>query len=173
VAKKNNSWGSSTKSYNSAMKSARGYESRANRTIKNSERYVNNVQRNTNRQMNVGNHRFQTPWLRERDEVTNTTIINEVEDNEEFDDDDESDGYRDYYQMEPHRAVRAHKSRIIAIGLCFFLGVIGAHKYYEGRYLFGLLYLGLYLWPVTRYIVAVFCIFDILYYIFKRDPWNS
>ena len=33
------------------------------------------------------------------------------------------------------------KSRLIALLLCFFLGVFGAHRFYAGRYLMGAVYL--------------------------------
>lgn len=33
------------------------------------------------------------------------------------------------------------KSRVVDLLLCFFLGFLGAHRFYEGKFLTGILYL--------------------------------
>lgn len=37
--------------------------------------------------------------------------------------------------------MESDKSRAIALLLCFFLGFLGAHRFYEGKFLTGMLYL--------------------------------
>lgn len=37
--------------------------------------------------------------------------------------------------------MESDKSRAIALLLCFFLGFLGAHRFYEGKFLTGILYL--------------------------------
>ena len=50
------------------------------------------------------------------------------------------------------------------IGLCLFLGGIGAHKFYSGKWIQGLLYLAL----CTTGISVVLALFDLLGAMFKR-----
>ena len=57
------------------------------------------------------------------------------------------------------------KSKWLAFFLCLFLGMFGAHKFYEGKFLLGVLYLctgGLFLfgWGI-----------DIIRHFFKPDPY--
>lgn len=55
-------------------------------------------------------------------------------------------------------------SKGVYIGLCLFLGGLGAHKFYAGKWLQGLLYL-VFCWT---YVPAVLSVFDLLIAIFKR-----
>ena len=56
------------------------------------------------------------------------------------------------------------KSKGVYIALCLFLGGLGAHKFYAGKWLMGLLYL-VFCWT---YVPAILSVIDLLVAIFKR-----
>ena len=61
------------------------------------------------------------------------------------------------------------KNKWISFFLCFFLGVLGIHKFYEGRILFGILYL------CTGGIFGIGVVIDLIILLFKPNPyypWN-
>jgi TM2 domain-containing membrane protein YozV len=60
---------------------------------------------------------------------------------------------------------RLEKNKWISILLCFFLGILGAHKFYEGRVLFGVLY------ALTGGLLGVGVIVDLIVLIFKPNPY--
>lgn len=55
-------------------------------------------------------------------------------------------------------------SKGVYIGLCLFLGGLGLHKFYSGKWFQGLLYLG-FSWTGVPVVLALF---DLLIAIFKR-----
>ena len=55
-------------------------------------------------------------------------------------------------------------SKGVYIGLCLFLGGIGAHKFYAGKWFQGLLYLA-FCWTGVPVVLSLF---DLLVAIFKR-----
>ena len=58
-----------------------------------------------------------------------------------------------------HEMVRAQKSKSTAILLALFLGGLGAHHFYLGKYWLGILYL-LFFWTFIPAIIALFeCFF--------------
>lgn len=57
------------------------------------------------------------------------------------------------------------KSKLVSLLLCFFLGYIGAHKFYEGKFKMGLLYL------VTVGLFGVGILFDFIALIFKPNTY--
>ncbi|MBO4898196.1 MAG: TM2 domain-containing protein [Clostridia bacterium] len=57
------------------------------------------------------------------------------------------------------------KNKWVSILLCIFLGVFGAHKFYEGRILLGLLYL------LTGGFACFGVIIDLIVLIFKPNPY--
>ena len=57
------------------------------------------------------------------------------------------------------------KNKWIAFLLCFFLGYIGAHKFYEGRVGMGILYL------LTGGLVGIGWLIDTLVLLFKPNPY--
>lgn len=57
------------------------------------------------------------------------------------------------------------KSKWTAFMLCLFLGIFGAHKFYEGRVLFGILYI------CTLGLCGVGVIIDLLILLFKPNPY--
>ena len=57
------------------------------------------------------------------------------------------------------------KSKWVAFLLCLFLGVLGIHKFYEGRILFGILYL------CTGGLVGIGVIIDLIILLFKPNPY--
>ena len=54
----------------------------------------------------------------------------------------------------------SEKSRLVALLWCLFLGVIGAHKFYEGKYGMGVLYL------LSGGVSGVGVVVDLLRYLF-------
>jgi TM2 domain-containing membrane protein YozV len=57
------------------------------------------------------------------------------------------------------------KSKWVAFFLCLFLGVLGIHKFYEGRVLLGVLYL------CTVGLFGVGVIIDLIVLFFKPNPY--
>jgi TM2 domain-containing membrane protein YozV len=57
------------------------------------------------------------------------------------------------------------KNKWIAFFLCLFLGVLGIHKFYEGRVLLGILYL------FTVGLVGIGVIIDLIVLFFKPNPY--
>ena len=57
------------------------------------------------------------------------------------------------------------KNKWIAFWLCFFLGYLGIHKFYEGRILFGIVYL------LTGGIFGFGWIIDCVILLFKPNPY--
>ena len=57
------------------------------------------------------------------------------------------------------------KDKWVAFFLCFFLGFFGAHKFYEGKTLFGVVYL------VTAGIFGIGWFIDIFRHLFKPNPY--
>lgn len=57
------------------------------------------------------------------------------------------------------------KSKWVSFFLCFFLGCFGAHKFYEGRILFGVLYL------FTAGFFGIGVILDLIILLLKPNPY--
>ena len=57
------------------------------------------------------------------------------------------------------------KSKWISFLLCFFFGVFGAHKFYEGRILLGILYL------LTAGFLGLGILIDLIILLFKPNPY--
>lgn len=57
------------------------------------------------------------------------------------------------------------KSKWVAFFLCLFLGVLGIHKFYEGRVLLGILYL------CTAGLFGIGVIVDLIILFFKPNPY--
>ncbi len=57
------------------------------------------------------------------------------------------------------------KSKWVSFFLCLFLGVFGAHKFYEGRVLLGVLYI------CTGGLFGVGIIIDLIVLFFKPNPY--
>ena len=57
------------------------------------------------------------------------------------------------------------KSKWISFFLCLFVGVFGAHKFYEGRILLGILYL------FTGGLFGVGVVVDLVILFFKPNPY--
>ena len=57
------------------------------------------------------------------------------------------------------------KNKWISFFLCLFLGVFGAHKFYEGRILLGILYI------FTGGLFVIGIIIDLFVLIFKPNPY--
>ncbi len=57
------------------------------------------------------------------------------------------------------------KSKWVAFFLCLFLGVFGAHKFYEGKILLGIVYI------LTGGIVGIGVLIDLIILIFKPNPY--
>jgi len=57
------------------------------------------------------------------------------------------------------------KNKWVSFFLCLFLGYLGIHKFYEGRILFGLLYL------CTCGLFGVGVIIDLFILFFKPNPY--
>jgi len=62
-------------------------------------------------------------------------------------------------------AMKKPKNKLVALLLCFFLGVFGAHKFYEGKILLGIIYL----FTVGLFGLGVFIDFIVL--LFKPNPY--
>lgn len=58
-----------------------------------------------------------------------------------------------------------YRSKWVAIALCVFLGVLGGHKFYERKYLMGILYL------FTGGLLGVGVVYDLIKLIFKPNPY--
>lgn len=57
------------------------------------------------------------------------------------------------------------KSKWVALLLCLFLGEFGAHKFYEGRILLGIVYI------LTCGFVGVGIVIDLIILLFKPNPY--
>lgn len=57
------------------------------------------------------------------------------------------------------------KSKWISFFLCLFLGVFGAHKFYEGRILLGIVYV------CTGGLCGIGIIIDLIILFFKPNPY--
>lgn len=60
---------------------------------------------------------------------------------------------------------RNAKNKWVALLLCLFLGVFGAHKFYEGKYLLGIVYL------FTVGFFGIGWFIDIIILLFKPNPY--
>lgn len=58
------------------------------------------------------------------------------------------------------------KNKWISFFLCLFFGVFGAHKFYEGRILLGIVYI------CTAGIGSVGVIIDLVILLFKPNPYS-
>lgn len=58
------------------------------------------------------------------------------------------------------------KSKWVSFFLCLFLGIFGAHKFYEGRVLLGVLYI------FTGGIFGIGVIVDLVILFFKPNPYH-
>ena len=58
------------------------------------------------------------------------------------------------------------KSKWVSFFLCLFLGVFGAHKFYEGRVLLGVLYV------FTSGLFGIGVIIDLVILFFKPNPYH-
>ncbi len=58
------------------------------------------------------------------------------------------------------------KSKWVSFFLCLFLGVFGAHKFYEGRVLLGVLYV------FTSGLFGMGVIIDLVILFFKPNPYH-
>lgn len=58
------------------------------------------------------------------------------------------------------------KSKWVSFFLCLFLGVFGAHKFYEGRVLLGVLYI------FTGGLFGIGVIIDLVVLFFKPNPYH-
>ena len=57
------------------------------------------------------------------------------------------------------------KSKRVAFFLCLFFGVLGIHKFYEGRVLLGIVYL------LTLGLCGVGVVIDLVILLFKPNPY--
>jgi len=57
------------------------------------------------------------------------------------------------------------KSKWVAFFLCLFFGVLGIHKFYEGRVLLGIVYL------LTLGLCGVGVVIDLVILLFKPNPY--
>lgn len=58
------------------------------------------------------------------------------------------------------------KSKWVSFFLCLFLGIFGAHKFYEGRVLLGVLYI------FTGGLFGIGVIVDLVILFFKPNPYH-
>ena len=58
------------------------------------------------------------------------------------------------------------KSKWVAFFLCLFFGVLGIHKFYEGRVLLGIVYL------LTLGLCGVGVVIDLVILLFKPNPYD-
>lgn len=58
------------------------------------------------------------------------------------------------------------KNKWISFFLCLFLGIFGAHKFYEERILLGILYF------LTAGLFGIGVIFDLIALFFKPNPYH-
>lgn len=57
------------------------------------------------------------------------------------------------------------KSKWVALLLCFFFGMLGAHKFYEGRILLGIVYI------FTGGLFGIGVLIDFISLLFKPNPY--
>lgn len=57
------------------------------------------------------------------------------------------------------------KNKWIALLLCFFFGVIGVHKFYEGKILLGIVYI------FTGGLFGIGVLIDLISLLFKPNPY--
>lgn len=57
------------------------------------------------------------------------------------------------------------KSKWVSFFLCLFFGIFGAHKFYEGRVLLGVVYL------LTLGFVGIGVVIDLIVLLFKPNPY--
>ena len=57
------------------------------------------------------------------------------------------------------------KNKWIAFFLCLFFGIIGVHKFYEGRVLLGILYI------LTGGLLGIGVLVDLIVLLFKPNPY--
>ena len=57
------------------------------------------------------------------------------------------------------------KNKWVSFLLCLFIGVFGAHKFYEGKLLLGVLYL------CTAGLFGIGIVFDLIVLFFKPNPY--
>ena len=57
------------------------------------------------------------------------------------------------------------KNKWVAVVLCFFLGVLGAHKFYEGKVGMGILYI------ITVGLFGIGALIDFIVLLFKPNPY--
>ena len=57
------------------------------------------------------------------------------------------------------------KNKRVSFFLCLFLGVLGIHKFYEGKVIFGIVYL------LTGGIFGIGVIVDLILLLFKPNPY--
>ncbi len=65
----------------------------------------------------------------------------------------------------PYGAMKKEKNKWVALLLCFFLGIFGGHKFYEGKIGMGILYL----FTVGLFGIGVFV--DFIMLLFKPNPY--
>lgn len=65
----------------------------------------------------------------------------------------------------PYPAGIVPKNKWVSLLLCFFLGVFGAHKFYEGKILLGIVYL------FTLGLFGIGVIVDFIVLLFKSNPY--
>ncbi len=58
------------------------------------------------------------------------------------------------------------KNKWVSFFLCLFLGVLGAHKFYEGRILLGILYV------CTGGLCGIGVVIDLVILFFKPNPYH-
>ncbi len=68
-------------------------------------------------------------------------------------------------ELEVSRKYIEPRNKWAALALCLFFGVFGAHKFYEGRALMGVLYL------CTLGLWGVGVLVDLLVLLFKPNPY--
>lgn len=61
--------------------------------------------------------------------------------------------------------IKMAKNKWISFLLCLFLGILGIHKFYEGKVLFGILYI------LTGGIFGIGVIVDLIILLFKPNPY--
>ena len=57
------------------------------------------------------------------------------------------------------------KNKWVSFFICLFLGVLGIHKFYEGKVIFGIVYL------LTGGIFGIGVIVDLILLLFKPNPY--
>lgn len=58
------------------------------------------------------------------------------------------------------------KNKWVAVALCIFLGVFGGHKFYEGKILFGIIYL------FTGGLLGFGVLIDLIILLLKPNPYT-